>query len=66
MIGTQDPAESIFVMPQANGAPIKVTGFFELCHDQSRGLLLPAEHNRDRVYLQTGMSCEEGSTPCFS
>jgi hypothetical protein len=28
MIGTQDPAESIFVIPQANGAPaIQVTGF---------------------------------------
>jgi deferrochelatase/peroxidase EfeB len=28
MIGTQDPSESIFVIPQANGAPpIKVTGF---------------------------------------
>ena len=28
MIGTQNPAESIFVIPQANGAPpIKVTGF---------------------------------------
>jgi len=28
MIGTQDPAESIFVIPQGNGgAPIKVTGF---------------------------------------
>jgi len=28
MIGTQDPAESVFVIPQANGAPeIKVTGF---------------------------------------
>jgi deferrochelatase/peroxidase EfeB len=28
MIGTQDPAESIFVIPQANGAPpIKVNGF---------------------------------------
>jgi Dyp-type peroxidase family len=28
IIGTQDPAESIFVIPQANGAPpIKVTGF---------------------------------------
>jgi deferrochelatase/peroxidase EfeB len=28
MIATQDPAESIFVIPQANGAPpIKVTGF---------------------------------------
>jgi deferrochelatase/peroxidase EfeB len=28
MIGTQDPAESIFVIPQANGAPpIKLTGF---------------------------------------
>jgi len=28
MIGTQDPAESIFAIPQANGAPpIKVTGF---------------------------------------
>jgi len=28
MIGTQDLAESIFVIPQANGAPpIKVTGF---------------------------------------
>jgi len=28
MIGTQDPTESIFVIPQANGAPpIKITGF---------------------------------------
>jgi hypothetical protein len=28
MIGTQDPAQSIFVIPQAHGAPpIKVTGF---------------------------------------
>jgi deferrochelatase/peroxidase EfeB len=28
MIGTQDPAESIFVIPQANGAPpIKIAGF---------------------------------------
>jgi deferrochelatase/peroxidase EfeB len=28
MIGTQDPAESIFVIPQANGAPLlKITGF---------------------------------------
>lgn len=28
MIGTQDPAESIFVIPQANSAPpIKITGF---------------------------------------
>jgi deferrochelatase/peroxidase EfeB len=28
MIGTQDPSESIFVIPQANGAPpIKITGF---------------------------------------
>ncbi|MGA7915436.1 MAG: hypothetical protein WCA00_09390 [Candidatus Acidiferrales bacterium] len=28
MIGTQDPAESIFVIPQSNGAPpFKVTGF---------------------------------------
>ena len=28
MIGTQDPTESIFVIPQSNGsAPIKITGF---------------------------------------
>jgi deferrochelatase/peroxidase EfeB len=28
MIGTQDPSESVFVIPQANGAPpIKITGF---------------------------------------
>jgi hypothetical protein len=28
MIGTQDPAESIFIIPQASGgAPIKITGF---------------------------------------
>src|SRR5271154_4725544 len=28
MVGTQDPAESIFVIPQANGSPpIKITGF---------------------------------------
>jgi hypothetical protein len=28
LIGTQDPKESIFVIPQAEGAPpIKITGF---------------------------------------
>ena len=28
IVGTQDPAESIFVIPQADGAPpIKITGF---------------------------------------
>jgi hypothetical protein len=28
MIGTQDPAESIFVISQANGAaPVKISGF---------------------------------------
>jgi len=28
MIGSQDPAESIFVVPRANGEPpIKITGF---------------------------------------
>ena len=28
LIGTQDPSESIFVIPQANNAPpIKITGF---------------------------------------
>jgi hypothetical protein len=28
LIGTQDPIDSIFVIPQANGAPpIKITGF---------------------------------------
>jgi hypothetical protein len=28
MIGTQNPAESIFVIPQTNGAPpVKITGF---------------------------------------
>jgi len=28
MIGTQNPAESIFVIPQSNGAaPVKLTGF---------------------------------------
>jgi deferrochelatase/peroxidase EfeB len=27
LIGTQDPTESIFVIPQASGAPIKVAGF---------------------------------------
>jgi deferrochelatase/peroxidase EfeB len=27
MIGTQDPATSVFAIPQAQGAPIKITGF---------------------------------------
>ncbi|MGB0125005.1 MAG: hypothetical protein WA419_03555 [Silvibacterium sp.] len=27
MVGTQDPAESIFVIPQENGTPIEITGF---------------------------------------
>jgi hypothetical protein len=27
MIGTQNPAESVFAIPQADAAPIKITGF---------------------------------------
>jgi deferrochelatase/peroxidase EfeB len=36
IIGTQDPAESIFVIPQANGAPpIKITGLLSFCTTQA-------------------------------
>ncbi len=54
MIGTQDPAESIFVIPQANGAPpIKITGFSSFRNDESRRLLLSAKHHRNQIHLQT-------------
>ena len=47
MIGTQDPAESIFVIPQANGAPpIKITGLLELRDHEGGGVLLSAQHHR--------------------
>ena len=53
MIGTQDPAESIFVIPQANGAPpIKITGFSSFRYDESRRLLLSAKHYGDQVHRQ--------------
>jgi len=49
MIGTQDPTESIFVIPQANGAPpVKITGFSTFIYDESRRLLLSAEHYRNQ------------------
>jgi hypothetical protein len=42
MIGTQDPAESIFVMPR-NGAPlIKVTGFSSFTMTKAAYCFLPS------------------------
>ena len=56
MIGTQDPAESIFVIPQANGAPpIKITGFSTLRDHESCSLLLSAEHHRHQIHRQFGI-----------
>ena len=59
MIGTQDPNESIFVIPQADGAPpIKITGLIEFHYDQSGRLLLPAKpdcHQARRGTLNVGI-----------
>ena len=56
MIGTQDPAESIFVIPQAEWrASDQDHGVLKLHHDESRRLLLSAEHHRHQVHRQLGM-----------
>ncbi len=53
MIGTQDPAESIFVIPQANGERHQDSGLLKLCNDEGGCVLLSAEHHSGEVYFQT-------------
>ena len=53
MIGTQDPAESIFVIPQANGAPpIKVTGLSSFITTKAAAYCFLAQHHRHQVHRQ--------------
>ena len=66
MIGTQNPAESIFVVPQANGAsPDQNNWVLELRDDESRRLLLSAQHHRAQIYRQAGLSRRKGSAMLF-
>ena len=56
MIGTQNPAESIFVIPQADGGPpIKLTGLYNLRDDEGSRVLLSAERHRHQVHRELGM-----------
>ena len=56
MIGTQDPAESIFVIPQPDGAPsIKLTGLDHLRDNEGRRILFPAECHRHQVHCWPGI-----------
>ena len=56
LIGTQDPAESIFVIPQADGAPAdRGDRSLELRDDQSRGVRVPAEHHGHQIHRQLGV-----------
>ena len=55
LIGTQDPAESIFVIPQADGAPAdRGDGSLELRHDQSRCVRVSAEHHGHQIHRRPG------------
>ena len=56
MIGTQDPADSIFVIPQPDGAPAdQGDRALDVRYDEGGGLLLPAEHHRHQVHRGPGM-----------
>ena len=51
LIGTQDPAESIFVIPQARRRPAdRGDRSLELHHDQSRRVHVPAEHHGHQIH----------------
>ena len=53
MIGTQDPAKSIFVIPQAGRrAADQDHGVLELRNDASGRVLFSAEHHGHQIYLQ--------------
>ena len=56
MIGTQDPAESVFVIPQANGGPpIKITGLSSFTTTKAAALLLSAQRHGHEVHRQFGI-----------
>ena len=58
MIGTQDPAESIFVIPQADGAPpIKGHRVLNFYYDESCGLLL-STCSITAIKFISGLGCE--------
>ena len=51
MIGTQDPAESIFVIPQPDGAPSDQADRIDHLRDHEGGrILFPAECHRHQVH----------------
>ena len=55
LIGAQNSAESIFVIPQANGGPpVEVTGLSQLRYDQSCRLPHPAEQHCNQIYRHLG------------
>ena len=61
LIGTQDPAESIFVIPQADGAPAdRGHGSLELHHDQSRRVHVPAEHHGPSGFIAAACPTSKG------
>jgi hypothetical protein len=63
LIGTQNPAESIFVIPQKNGGPpIEVTGL-GLHYDQGRCVRVSAEHNGHQICRQLGRRRVTGGSP---
>ena len=54
LTGTQDPAESIFVIPQADGSPpIEVTGLVKLRYDEGGGVRVSAQHHSHSSHRQT-------------
>jgi deferrochelatase/peroxidase EfeB len=62
MIGTQDPSESIFVIPQANGAPLKITGLTSFISTKAAGYCFLPKHHSHQVHRQSGKRTANRST----
>lgn len=54
LTATQDTAENIFVIPQADeSSPMKVTGL-KLRYDRAAAYVVPAEHHSHNIHRQLG------------
>ncbi len=59
MIGAQDPAESMFVIPQTNGAPpIKITGFSSFTTTKAAAYCFLPSVTAHQVHRQFGISTD--------
>ena len=49
MIGSNDPTESIFEIPQAGGPPLRITGFSRFVTTKAAAYCFPAQHHGAEV-----------------